>query len=448
MPLITNANEEGIEVEVNPIGQMSVDVSSTGTNPPIVAEIDNIITAEEVPVIDTASKFTATNVEGVLAELDDKILEAGQVDDVKNGDGVSLVTNKIATVTPQNIGAYTKPNSGIPKTDLASDVQTSLGKADSALQSESDPTVPSWAKQTNKPTYTKSEVGLGNVDNTADLDKPISTATQTALDNKVPNTRKVNNKALSEDITLSASDVGALPSNTTYVSSVNGDSGAVTGISKVSETGYSLELSMDSSTFIITATLKNKLGTALSTQTVDLPLESVVVSGSYDNVNKKVILTLKNGSTIEFSVADLVSGLQTEITSSNKLSVTLIDGLSAVAISNNYNDLNNLPTIPSKTSDLTNDSGYITNSVNNLINYTKTSDLSTVATSGNYNDLSNKPTQLSQFTDNLGSSPIHTHSQYITQHQSLKTINGNSILGSGDLVLYATDSDYTAYMEA
>lgn len=29
---------------------------------------------------------------------------------------------------------YTKPTGGIPKTDLASDVQTSLGKADTALQ--------------------------------------------------------------------------------------------------------------------------------------------------------------------------------------------------------------------------------------------------------------------------------------------------------------------------
>lgn len=36
-----------------------------------------------------------------------------------------------------------------------------------ALQSytETDPTVPSWAKASSKPTYTKSEVGLGNVDN-------------------------------------------------------------------------------------------------------------------------------------------------------------------------------------------------------------------------------------------------------------------------------------------
>lgn len=47
--------------------------------------------------------------------------------------------------------------------------------------------------------------------------------------------------------------------------------------------------------------------------------------------------------------------------------------------------------IPTATSDLTNDSGFITNSVNNLTNYTLTSGLATVATSGSYNDLTDKP---------------------------------------------------------
>ena len=41
-----------------------------------------------------------------------------------------------------------------------------------------------WAKLSEKPTYTANEIGLGNVDNTADADKPISTATQAALDAK------------------------------------------------------------------------------------------------------------------------------------------------------------------------------------------------------------------------------------------------------------------------
>jgi hypothetical protein len=52
-------------------------------------------------------------------------------------------------------------------------------------------------------TLTKSDVGLSNVDNTADLDKPISSATQTALDAK-------------EDESNKSSDVNLGTSNTLY----------------------------------------------------------------------------------------------------------------------------------------------------------------------------------------------------------------------------------------
>ena len=49
---------------------------------------------------------------------------------------------------------------------------------------------------------TKADVGLGNVDNTSDANKPISTVAQTALDGKVPTTRTINGHALSENVTL------------------------------------------------------------------------------------------------------------------------------------------------------------------------------------------------------------------------------------------------------
>lgn len=39
--------------------------------------------------------------------------------------------------------------------------------------------------------YTKAQVGLGNVDNTSDANKPISTATQTALDDKASKKQQV-----------------------------------------------------------------------------------------------------------------------------------------------------------------------------------------------------------------------------------------------------------------
>lgn len=117
-------------------------------------------------------------------------------------------------------GKYVKPSEGIPKTDLSSEVQESLNKADSAIQDISSkvdnsaysedkknfalkteiPTtlpasdVSAWAKESTKPTYTATEIGLDQVNNTSDMDKPVSTATQTALDGKVD---KVEGKQLS-----------------------------------------------------------------------------------------------------------------------------------------------------------------------------------------------------------------------------------------------------------
>lgn len=54
----------------------------------------------------------------------------------------------------------------ILKEDLAPSVKISLEKADTALQSytESDPTVPDWAKNPTKPSYTPSEIGALSVD--------------------------------------------------------------------------------------------------------------------------------------------------------------------------------------------------------------------------------------------------------------------------------------------
>ena len=76
--------------------------------------------------------------------------------------------------------------------------------------------------------------------------------------------------------------------------------------------GHSLTMTIDSTTYVVTLSLLDAGGTALSTQTIDLPLESVVVSGSYDADTKEVVLTLQNGSEVRFSVADLVDGLASQ----------------------------------------------------------------------------------------------------------------------------------------
>lgn len=114
------------------------------------------------------------------------------------------------------------------------------------------------------------------------------------------------NKNVDITVPTQASDVHALPDSTKY--------------------GASILMTINSSTYVVTVQLKDQDGNNLGTaQTIDLPLESVVVSGSYDSATREVVLTLEGGSTIRFSVADLVSGLQSEITSTNKLDADLVD---------------------------------------------------------------------------------------------------------------------------
>ena len=112
-------------------------------------------------------------------------------------------------------------------------------------------------------------------------------------------------KTINITVPTTATDVNALPDSTKY--------------------GYSFDLSIDSDTYVVSLTMKDQNGTAIgATQTIDLPLESVVVNGSYDKTNKKIVLTLQSGSTVDVPVGDLIAGLQTEITTTNKLSADLI----------------------------------------------------------------------------------------------------------------------------
>jgi hypothetical protein len=77
--------------------------------------------------------------------------------------------------------------------------------------------VDSVAGKTGVITLTKSDVGLNNVDNTSDTNKPISTATQTALDTKQSrlisgtNIKTINGRSVlgSGDIVITSEEVDA-----------------------------------------------------------------------------------------------------------------------------------------------------------------------------------------------------------------------------------------------
>ena len=115
---------------------------------------------------------------------------------------------------------------------------------------------------------------------------------------------------------------------------------------EIQGTGTSIALSINNSTYVMTLQLKNSQGNVLSSGTVDLPLETMVVGASYDSANKSIILTLQSGSTVSFSVADLVSGLVSESDLNTALS-TLQSSISTNA--------NNISTLQSAVSDLEDD---------------------------------------------------------------------------------------------
>ena len=63
-------------------------------------------------------------------------VQPGDIDSSLSGSSENAVQNKVVKTALDSKGTYSKPSGGIPKTDLASAVQTSLGKADTAVQPE------------------------------------------------------------------------------------------------------------------------------------------------------------------------------------------------------------------------------------------------------------------------------------------------------------------------
>lgn len=148
---------------------------------------------------------------------------------------------------------------------------------------------------------------------------------------------------------------------------------------------------------------------ALEDYTPTASLAPVALSGDYDDLtNKPTIPTVDqtySPSSTNAQSGTAVAGALADYTPTSSLA--------PVATSGDYSDLSGTPTIPTATSDLTNDSGFITladvpaqvnsdwdavSGAAEILNkpdlsiYATSASLATVATSGDYDDLTNKPT--------------------------------------------------------
>jgi len=196
-------------------------------------------------------------------------------------------------------------------------------------------------------------IDLGNVDNTADIDKPISNATQAALNLK------------------------ANANNAVFTGTTTGITKDMVGLDKVDNTS-------DEDKPVSTATqsaldLKAPINNPTFTGTVGGINKSMVGLGNVDNTsdaNKPVSTATQTALNAKANSSDLTA-LDTRVTT---LENSTPSGLATVATSGQYNDLIGKPTLSTVAT---------TGAYSDLSGKPS---LSTVATSGAYSDLSGKPT--------------------------------------------------------
>lgn len=450
----TGSYNDLVDKPTIPSGQIQSDWTQTNTS-----EVDYIKNKPTLATVATSGSYNDLSNKPTIPTVNNATLTIQ-----KNGANVQTFTansssNKTANITvPTKTSDVTNDGADGTSTYVESDELATVATSGSYNDLSNKPTIPTVNDATL--TIQKNSSNVGTFTANASSNKTINIA--------VPTT---------------AADVSALPASTKY--------------------GASISVSINTTDYKVTTTLKDQDGNTLGTaQVIDLPLESVVVSGSYDSTNKKIILTLQSGSTIDIPVGDLVAGLQSEITSTNKLASDLVDDtnqthkfmtsaektklsgiatgaevnvqsdwtqttttaddyiknkptLATVATSGSYNDLSNKPTIPTvnnatltiqkngttvktftanassnvtanitvptKTSDITNDSNFVASG-----------DLAAVATSGSYNDLSNKPTIPT----------VNNGTLTVTQNGTSKgTFTANQ---SGNSTIALTDTTYSA----
>ena len=409
------------------------------------------------------------------------------------------VESQIPTV-PTNVGAFTNDAGYLTDTDV-SGIESEL---QAVWDSTDEDSLVSRVGALENAGFLTSHQDISGKANSADLATVATTGSYTDLSNKpsIPSKtsdltndsgfltahQDISGKANSADLATVATsgsynDLSNKPTIPSKTSDLTNDSGFLTAhqdisgkansadLATVATSGSYNDLSNKPSIPSKTSDLTNDSGFLTAhqdisgkqdkiTSTNKLPaanvsgLAAVATSGDYDDLtNKPSIPTVPtNVSAFTNDAGYLtahqdISGKQDKITSTNKLPAANVSGLATVATSGDYDDLTNKPTIPTKTSDLTNDSGFLTAhqdisgkqdkiTSTNKLPAANVSGLATVATSGSYNDLSNKPsiptvpTNVSAFTNDAG---------YLTSHQTLPTVTTSS--GSGNMVTSVTQTN-------
>ena len=255
--------------------------------------------------------------------------------------------------------------------------------------------VTSVASKTGAVTLAKGDVNLGNVDNTADADKPISTATQTALDAKAD---LVGGK-------LQTSQIPDL-AVTEYKGSV-ADQTAM--LATAGEKGDWVTRQDDGKVYIITGDDPTSAANWAAVSYPASPVQSVAG---------------KTGA-VTLDVSDVTGAAASS-------------SLATVATSGAYGDLSGTPTIPTNNNQLTNGAGYITSADGGNAATIDGIDSSSFLRSDAADTASQRVTFTANSTHNYDTIATSTGSQ-----GCLEIYNDGS--GNDAFMTFHTGSDYALY---
>lgn len=300
-------------------------------------------------------------------------------------------------------------------------------KGDYAYKNEIPTTLPasdvySWAKQPSKPTYTKVEIGLGNVNNIAITQEQVS-----QIDTNKTNIENTNKQ---------------VATNIQHISNAQSTATEALNIAKGRAKTIVFDTFGDMTNYLKSASKDEfKLGDNLLIKATSVPdywISNILDSNSgvYGYYEISVLETTKvdlsnyyNKSEVDTKETNINNKINAKANTSDVYNKTEID-TKEQALNDKIDVKANKTEIPTKVSQLTNDKGYLTEHQSLENYYTKTqvynkteSDnkyqaqgnyaLKSELFSKNYNDLTNKPTiptKTSQLTND---------SNFLTEHQDI-----------------------------
>lgn len=305
-------------IEVSPTSFRVAGNLETGTD--IIVEYIEVISAEPFPLhanehlpggVDPMPLVTVS-ADGLMTKEDKSKLNGIAAQATKNDTDANLKnranhtgTQAAATISDFAAavraavltGLSTATNAVITATDT---VLSALGKLQKQISDNLTALTSHTGSTANPHSVTKAQVGLNNVDNTSDANKPVSTATQTALNGKVDNSRVLT------DVPAGAKFTDTVYTHPTTAGNKHIPTGGAVG-----------------------QTLKN---TASGTATW-----------------QDETITTINGKTGAIAKADIVAlgipAQDTVYTHPASHPASMITGLATVATSGSYDDLANKPTL-------------------------------------------------------------------------------------------------------